>query len=365
MIFCRKIFRHCLRLMHSENNSNSIDLTQILQESLTNKSVKPTQRIDPAETNVFLFSGQGSQKVGMADDLLQYPNVNEMFNVASDILEIDLLSTCQNGPQSKLDKTVYCQPAVVITALAGVEKLQSTNPSILENCSCTAGYSVGEYAALVFAGVLTFESAMHLIKVRSRAMQKASDITKSSMITAVGGKNTQFKQACIAAIEYCKSGLTMEDPVCSISAYLSPNVITVAGNIEAINFIRENKAKFGIRKTIPIPVSGAFHTKLMQYAADELRVAVKKTTFQDPLINVYSNLTGKMYHGKKDISKRLPNQVIYPVRWEQTMHSIFLRPEGIAMPTIYDLGPGNQLGTLLRSCNGKAWKKYVPAYKAE
>uniref|UniRef100_H2XS91 Malonyl-CoA-acyl carrier protein transacylase, mitochondrial n=2 Tax=Ciona intestinalis TaxID=7719 RepID=H2XS91_CIOIN len=313
----------------------------------------------PCDTNVLLFSGQGTQKVGMADDLLQFSNVKNMFTVASDIFGFDLLNLCQNGPQSELDQTVHCQPAVVVTALAAVEKLQETNPQVLENCYCTAGYSVGEYAALVFSGVLSFEDAMSLIKVRSRAMQKASDLTKGAMITAVGGSKTKFKQSCFAAMEHCKYNLTIENPICSISAYLSPNIVTLAGNIEAINFITENKSKFGIKRVIPIPVSGAFHTKLMQHAADEMQLVLEKTLFNDPIIHVYSNVSGKRYHGKSDISKRLASQIIKPIRWEQTMHAIFSRPDSVNMPAVYEMGPGTQLGSLLKLCNGKAWKNYT------
>ena len=314
------------------------------------------------ERTVLLFSGQGSQKVGMVQDLLQYPNVKEMFSIASSVLNFDLLQLCQEGPQSELDRTVNCQPAIFLTSLAAVEKLSVTEPEVLENCCAAAGYSVGEYAALVFSGALKFEDALKLVKLRARSMQAACDRTQSSMVSAIGGRNTKFKQICAEALAHCHLSKPLDNPVCSISAYLSPNFVTIGGNTEIIDHIRKNyvgRDMFSIRKLIDIPVSGAFHTKLMLPSADDLRQALRRIPVQDPLIKVYNNVTGHPYYDAYDIRKHLPNQVTAPVKWEMINHAMLERDGDSAMPLIYDVGPGKQLGSFLKKCNGRAYKSYI------
>nr|XP_042913651.1 probable malonyl-CoA-acyl carrier protein transacylase, mitochondrial [Parasteatoda tepidariorum] len=113
--------------------------------------------VNPRETSVLLFPGQGSQFVGMGKSLLSYPNVKDMFECASEILRYNLLDLCINGPQDMLNMTVHSQVAVVVTSLAAVEKLRAESPKAIENCAATAGFSVGEYSALVFSGALEFE----------------------------------------------------------------------------------------------------------------------------------------------------------------------------------------------------------------
>ncbi|CAK8683736.1 unnamed protein product [Clavelina lepadiformis] len=339
-----------------------MDVSNLLQEELVSQfeSTNTKPKIDPEEKTIVLFPGQGSQKVGMVDDLLQYPNVKEIFSVASEILNFDLLRYCQNGPQSKLDRTVHCQPAIMVTSLAGIEKLQVVEPKALENCCACAGYSIGEFPALVFSGALSFEDAMKLVSIRSRAMQNASNRIESQMVTAYGSANTKFKLSCEAARDYCQQQLTMDNPICNVSAYLAPNIVTLAGHAPAVNYIKENMNKFGIRKIFPIPVSGAFHTKIMYEALPELKAALKSIHINQPLIQVYSNLSGKVYHDPDEIRESLPRQIINPVQWEQITHKMLTRSNKESMPTIYDVGPGNQLESLLKKCNGKAWRNYIP-----
>ena len=229
----------------------------------------------------------------------------------------------------------------------------------MENCVAAAGFSVGEFAALVFAGALTFEDAVRLVGVRSQAMQRACDVNKSKMITAIGNAQTRFKLACQEARDYCYTHLSMEDPICYISAYLSPNCVTIAGHASAVDFIVEKNRKFRITKTIPIPVSGAFHTRLMYPALTDLKIALKWVSIQDPVIQVFSNVSGKKYRNTTEIRKYLPKQIIEPVKWEQIIHNLVARPADVNMPDIYDVGPGNQLGSLVKSCNGRAFQNYI------
>ena len=236
---------------------------------------------------------------------------------------------------------------------------QAKEPEILENCVAAAGYSVGEFAALVFAGVLTFEEAIKLVGVRSRAMQRACNIVESKMITAIGNARTQFKLACLEARQHCADELGMENVVCNISAYLCPNTVTIAGHDEAVEYVCDHAQKFNIRKILPIPVSGAFHTDLMTLATADLKESLKAANFQEPLIQLYCNVTGKKYKNATEIRTLLPKQVTKPVKWEQIISHLVSRPVGTNMPNIYEVGPGKQLGSLLQKCNGKAYKNYM------
>jgi len=120
-------------------------------------------KVDPQETSILMFPGQGTQFVGMGKGLLMFPQVVDMFEMASDILKYDLLKLCLEGPKSKLDQTMYSQPAILVCSLGAVEKLKEEQPSAIENCMAAAGYSVGEFAALTFAGCFTFEQGEYLI----------------------------------------------------------------------------------------------------------------------------------------------------------------------------------------------------------
>jgi len=228
----------------------------------------------------------------------------------------------------------------------------------LENCVAAVGYSVGEFAALVFSGALLFEDAVRLIGVRSHSMQKSSDAVDSSMITAIGSAKTRFKYACFEAREYCKEHLCIEDPVCQISAFISPNTVTIGGHTEAINYIKTQAENNQIRRIFDIPVSGAFHTKLMASASKDLKAALQNIRIQKPIIDVYSNVTGKKYSSASQIKQELSRQVVKPILWEATLSAMLSRDKSIPMPKIYEMGPGSQLGSLLKKCNGKAYQQY-------
>nr|CAB3263678.1 malonyl-CoA-acyl carrier protein transacylase, mitochondrial [Phallusia mammillata] len=344
------------RTTSGDSSQNVADLLQDMQATEQNKK----EKTDPDTTTVLLFAGQGSQKVGMADSFLQYPNVKTMFNAASDILKYDLLSLCQHGPKSELDLTVHCQPALLVTSLAAVEHLQETDPNVLEHCKACAGYSVGEYAALVFSGAISFEDAVALINVRAKAMQNACNAVSSEMVTAIGSASSKFRAACKTARDHIQEKFLIEKPVCHVSANLCTNTVTIAGHTEAINYLKEHHNEFEIRKIIPIPVSGAFHTNLMKPVSKKLELALKNVHIEEPLIKVYSNYTGKVFKSPQEIQRSLPLQVVRPVLWEQTMHAMFTRSGKINMPQVHDAGPGSQLGSLLRKCNGKAFLNYCP-----
>ncbi|NXU97222.1 FABD protein, partial [Cettia cetti] len=316
---------------------------------------------------------------------------------AEKVLGYDLLSLCLEGPRDALDRTQHCQPAVFVASLAAVEKLNhlqpevrgrvgrggpgrdsgpglgaaapracpavaeaplgSVSPQVVERCVAAAGYSVGEFAALVFAGALGFAEALYAVKVRAEAMQKASEAVPSGMLSVVGRREANYKFACLEARKHCES-LGIENPVCTVSNYLFPDSRVIAGHLQALEFLQENARKYYFKRTKMLPVSGAFHTRLMEPAVEPLAEVLKSIEIQKPLLCVYSNVDGKKYMHSKHIQKLLVKQVVSPVLWEQTMHSVYERKQGTEFPYTYEVGPGNQLGAILKQCNLKAWKQY-------
>ncbi|KAK5876531.1 hypothetical protein CesoFtcFv8_025875 [Champsocephalus esox] len=343
------------RRLCSKHPETPASLPDLLPDSEPPKQRRPKK--DPAECSVLLFPGQGSQFVGMSRGLLQYPNVKEMFTVAQKILGYDLLSLCLQGPEEELQRTVHCQPAVFVTSLAAVERLNHENPKAIEMCVAAAGFSVGEFAALVFSGAMNFAEALYVVKVRAEAMQRASELVPSGMLSVVGRPQAQYKHACLQAKEHCMS-LGIEEPVCSVANYLFPDGRVIAGHQQALDFLQQNSRRLQFMRTKPLLVSGAFHTKLMESATEPLREVLRQVEVRRPDINVYSNVDGKRYMNEKHVRRQLVAQLVSPVKWEQTLHEIYERMHGKKFPYTYEVGPGNQLGATLQRCNMKAFKTY-------
>uniref|UniRef100_A0A4W5NSR0 Malonyl-CoA-acyl carrier protein transacylase, mitochondrial n=1 Tax=Hucho hucho TaxID=62062 RepID=A0A4W5NSR0_9TELE len=293
----------------------------------------------PSECSVLLFPGQGSQF-----GLLKYGNVKDMFAVAQKILGYDLLSLCLDGPEEELMKTVHCQPAVFVTSLAAVERLNHENPAAIENCVAAAGFSVGEFAALVCSGAMDFAEALYAVKVRAEAMQKASELIPSGMLSIMGRPQAKYKHACLQAREHCLS-LGIKEPICSVANYLFPDGRVIAGHKEVVDGSLSwatTSWKIHFLRARPLPVRGAFHTALME-------------SVRRPEINV----DAKRYMHEGHVRRQLVKQLVSPVKWEQTLHEVFERTHGQSFPHTYEVGPGKQLGATLQKCNMKAYKSYT------
>lgn len=298
----------------------------------------------------------------MADKLKRIPEAMDMFYIAKDILGYDLFELCSKGPKYKLNQTAYAQPAIAVTSLASLERLREARPNSIENCVGTAGFSLGEISALIFAGAIPFDQGLKLIQVRAEAMQIASDRVKSGMATVFYGPDSTLSKACEIAKEWCLDR-GVEYPVCHIANYLYPHCKVVAGNIEAIEFLEKNKGDFKLRKVIRLPVSGAFHTKLMGSAVGPFQRALDNIQIDEPNIFVYSCVDGKVYKSVKHIREQLPKQIVKPVKWEQLLHVIYERKQEIGFPQTFECSPGNTLISILKQVNARAANSAISVEK--
>jgi len=314
---------------------------------------------DDSANSVLLFPGQGSQFVGMGASVLDVPLVKDMYDRASQILGYDLLKVSLEGPSGALAKTEICQPAVVVASLAAVERLHQDKPEAVERCVAAAGFSVGEITALIFSGALSFDDGLLLVKARAEAMQYCSETEPSGMISVFFGRNANLGLACEAARKWTLENHGLREPVCHVANFLYAGAKVLAGHDACLTFVEENKADFGIRRVKRLAVSGAFHTPLMQPAAEVLKEAVAKTAVSNPRVPVYSNVEGKVYRRAEHVRRLLPRQVVCQVKWEQSMQTLFKYEKDEWMPTVYECGPGQTLAGILAKCQGKAAKRTI------
>ncbi|XP_016985223.1 probable malonyl-CoA-acyl carrier protein transacylase, mitochondrial [Drosophila rhopaloa] len=328
------------------------------RQQLLNELAEPLEQrsrpsIDPKETAVMLFPGQGTQYVGMGKDLLRFPGARRIFELANEVLKYDLLKICLEGPREKLNRTEHAQLAVMVSSLAALEQLREERPKAIETCVAAAGFSLGEITALVYADALPFDKALRLVQVRATAMQAACDQAAGAMAMTLYGPDTNLGEECARAQQWCLDK-GVESPYCGIANYMYPHCKVVAGNVEALEFLEKNAKTLKIRRMKRLAVSGAFHTPLMQSAVEPFTKALKTVRLQDPVIRVYSNVDGKPYRHAKHILNQLPKQIVRPVKWEQTLHEMYERRQGVDFPRTFECGPGKGLVQVLEKVNAKA-----------
>jgi [acyl-carrier-protein] S-malonyltransferase len=243
---------------------------------------------------------------------------------------------CTEGPAAELDSTVHSQPALFVASLAALEQLKENAPELVEGCAAAAGLSLGEYTALVFAGVMEFEAGLRVVQERGRAMQDAADATSSGMVSVLGMEREQVEKLCGEAGD----GETLE-----IANLLGPGNIVVSGNTGACERIADLATAAGAMKVIPLAVAGAFHTSLMQSAIERLRKALADVPMKKPRIPVISNVDARPHDNPDEIRELLIRQVCSQVRWEDSMRYL-LDEQGISQ--FYELGPGRVLCGLLK-----------------
>lgn len=268
----------------------------------------------------------------------------------------DLLKLCNSGPIEQLNQTIYCQPAVMVTSLAALELLKKHQPNAIESCIGTAGFSLGELTALVFAGAIPFDAGVRLAQTRGKLMQAASDRHKGGMATIMTQSSSQLSLACKRGREWCVD-YGAEEPDIVIANFLFSTCKVISGCTEGLRYIESNMDTYGLRRMLPVPAYGAFHSELMRSAVDPFAAALQKTWIEQPAIDVYSNVTGAKYDSPTQILKLLPKQMVRPVRWEQTMCILYdFKQHTSDYPATFVCGPGNALLNILKVINGQAWK---------
>jgi [acyl-carrier-protein] S-malonyltransferase len=296
----------------------------------------------------FLFPGQGAQHVGMAGELTaRLPAAKALFDEAADVLGFDLLGVCVNGPAERLNATDVSQPAIFVASLAALEQLKATDPAALDGVTDTAGLSLGEYTALVFAGALTFRDGLRVVQARGRAMQAAAEVTPGGMVSVLGLEAAEVETLVAEA----RPAGTLE-----VANLLCPGNTVVSGAAAAIDEVcRLSEAK-GLR-TVRLAVAGAFHTDLMKPADERLAEALAGVELKAPRIPVWSNVDAKPHTDPAEIKPLLVRQVLSPVRWEETMRGLL----AAGVETFHEIGPGRVLAGLLKRVHRKADVRNVSA----
>ena len=268
------------------------------------------------------------------------PAAHRLFDQANEVLGYDLAKLCFEGPEDELDSTVVSQPALFVTSLAALESLRSESPEVVLSCEMAAGLSLGEYTAMVFAGVMGFEDALQVVKRRGEAMQLASDAVPSGMVSILGLEHVQVEQICEA---------NRGNEILQVANLLCPGNIVISGTNAALERAAEAAIKAGAMKAIPLAVAGAFHTSIMQRAVDNLAAALANVPMKPPKLPVVSNVDAQPHKDPEEIRQLLIRQVCSPVRWEESMR-LMLR-EGVDQ--FYEVGPGRVLRGLLRRIERK------------
>jgi [acyl-carrier-protein] S-malonyltransferase len=290
----------------------------------------------------FLFPGQGAQMVGMGRQLAEsLPAARALYDRAGEVLGYDLAEICFEDPEEELDSTVYSQPALFVTGLAAVEALRSQAPEVVDQCQAAAGLSLGEYTALVFAGVMEFEVALRVVQQRGEAMQAASDETPSGMVSILGLAPEQVQALC--------DQVRQPGEILQPANFLCPGNVAVSGHNAACERIADAAVQAGAMKVVPLAVAGAFHTPIMDSATLRLADALAGIPMSKPRIPVISNVDACPHDDPEEIRQLLVRQVVSPVRWEESMARM-LR-EGY--DSFYELGPGRVLRGLLRRLDRK------------
>lgn len=285
----------------------------------------------------FLFPGQGAQSVGMgATVCAKVPAARALFDRAASVLGYDLYKLCTEGPAADLDSTVYSQPALFVSSLAALEQLKQDAPELVSTCAATAGLSLGEYTALVFAGVMEFEAGLRVVNERGRAMQDAANATSSGMISVLGMEREQVEKL----VDEARS-----DQVLEVANLLCPGNIVCSGETAACERLLTLATAAGAMKVIPLAVAGAFHTSLMQPAVERLRKALADVPMKKPRIPVVSNVDARPHDDPNEIRELLIKQVCSQVRWEDSMRYL-LDQQGITQ--FYEIGAGRVLTGLLK-----------------
>ncbi|MDN5782885.1 MAG: ACP S-malonyltransferase [Luteimonas sp.] len=286
-----------------------------------------------ASTLAFVFPGQGSQSLAMLAELSElHPLVRETFTEASDGAGVDLWALSQQGPEEQLNRTEYTQPALLAAGVAVWRLWQQRGGAVPV---ALAGHSLGEYTALVAAGMLSLRDAAHLVRIRGQLMQEAAPAGIGAMAAVIGAEDDVVRSACREA-----SGSQVVVP----ANYNSPGQVVIGGHAAAVDRALALLSEKGVRKTVKLAVSVPSHTPLMREAANRLSETMAGLSWREPALPIVQNVDAEVHEGIQSIRDALVRQLYLPVQWTGVVEALASR----GVTRLGECGPGKVLTGLAR-----------------
>jgi [acyl-carrier-protein] S-malonyltransferase len=286
-------------------------------------------------TIALIFPGQGAQKVGMGSEFYQScPEAKAIFDQADEILGNGLSEVILNGPQEKLTTTAYCQPAILTMSVAALKSFETHPKFKTVDVKFAAGLSLGEYSALVACGAMTFADTLRLVERRSFFMEEATKVQHGKMAAIIGLKKDVITQVC-------------QETGAQVANFNSPEQIVITGHAAKVEAACEKLRAAGAKSVIVLDVSGAFHSTLMQSAADHFVGELFKVKFANPRVSLISNVDALPTMDSATIQKNLGLQITSSVQWVASVE--YMAAQGVE--DFVEIGPGKVLKGLIRRIN--------------
>ncbi len=291
----------------------------------------------PLSDVAYVFPGQGSQRVGMGLDLYnRYPSAREAFAEADATLGFPISRLCFEGPEDELKRTDNVQPAILLTSIACLRAAQEATNEFLPPPSFVAGHSLGEYTALVAANALSLSDAVNIVRERGRLMHRAGQKNPGGMLAIIGLGTEVIEDICLHS-------------QCNISNINCPGQIVISGAVDSLAEASELARMKGARRIIPLKVSAAFHSTLMEPIMDEFGEVILNSTFHPPAIPIISNTTAQPLTDVESIKEELVRQLRQCIQWQSSVEYIIRT----GVTSFYEIGPGTVLSGLIKRINSE------------
>ena len=288
----------------------------------------------------FVFPGQGAQFSGMGKEIYDaYPEARTMMRRANEVLGFNLTEVMFEGTDEALRQTRVTQPAIFLHSIVAARLMTTLRPDMV------AGHSLGEFSALVAAEALYWEDGLRLVSQRAQAMQEACELQPGTMAAALGLPDDKVSEICqISSLSPLNC-----DNVAVAANFNCPGQVVISGSLSGVDAACKALKEAGAKRALKLPVGGAFHSPLMQPAAERLQAAIMSTTFRTPKCPVYQNVSAKAEMDKDVIQRQVLEQLTSPVRWTQSVQQMIA--DGAT--SFYEFGPGDVLKGLIRKINAE------------